>query len=104
MGAAAIDGILPATAGLTFAVSLGLACETVRLDRGTARAVSVVLIVGSFILMGPLGVQSAVCVLLAGLVGAALYRARPADDEGPDGHAPSPPHPTSPPPSGRWSR
>ncbi len=77
VGAAAINGILPATAGLTFAVSLGLARETVRLDAGRARLVSAGLLGGSFVLMGPLGIQSGLCVLLAGLGGAVLYAGAP---------------------------
>ncbi len=73
-GAAVIDGILPATAGLTVAVALGLGRETLGQDRGRAKLVTAGLLIGSFALMGLLGVQSALCVLLAGIAGALLYR------------------------------
>jgi chromate transporter len=87
VGAAIIDGILPATAGLTVAVSLGIGRDILRLDRGWAKVVTAALMAGSFLLMGPLGVQSVFCVLLAGLAGALLYRGAAAatiHDDPPD--------------------
>jgi chromate transporter len=58
VGSAIIDGILPATGGMTIAVSYRLARETAQGERGRARLVTLFLISGGFTLMALLEVSS----------------------------------------------
>ena len=74
IGAAAMDAILPATAGLTVAVGYRLTQEELAGQGRRVQVVSLALIAASFVLLGLLNVNSALVVLLAGLAGALLYR------------------------------
>jgi chromate transporter len=81
LGAAIIDSVLPATAGLALAVAFRLAHEELRRERGVYRVLSFVLAMSTFVLMAFLGVSSAIAVLLAGGVGALIYRSRGGTDD-----------------------
>lgn len=74
VGAAALDGLLPATAGLTLAVAYRLTREELAGRRRAAQVVSLVLVLGSFVLLAFLGVNSAIVVLLTAVFGVLLYR------------------------------
>src|SRR5579883_3143271 len=89
LGAAVINGCLPATAGMTIAVSYRLARDTMQDERGRTRLVTLFLIGGGFTLMGLLEVSSVLAVVVAGVLGAVLYQLAP-------GSAPTP-EPTIPP-------
>jgi len=72
-GAAALDGVLPATAGLTVAVAYRLTREEIAGQPWASRAASLVIVGGSFLLLTLLHVHSALVVVLTGVVGAVLF-------------------------------
>ena len=74
LGAGAIGGLLPATAGLAFGVAYRFGRAEVAGERRREAAIIVALAVGSFVLMGLLGVSSVVTVLGAGVVAIVLLR------------------------------
>ena len=74
VGAAVIDGILPATGGMTIAVSYRLARDTVDAERGRTRLVTLFLIAGGFTLMALFQASSVLAIIVAGLLGAVLYQ------------------------------
>jgi chromate transporter len=76
IGAAVINGLLPATGGLTLAVALDLGRAEVAGQPRGVRWLSLALMVGSFALMAFVGVSSALAVLLCGALGVLLYRVR----------------------------
>jgi chromate transporter len=74
VGSAVIDGILPATGGMTLAVSYRLARETMHGERGRVRLVTLFLISGGFTLMALFAVSSVLAIVVAGVLGAVLYQ------------------------------
>lgn len=79
VGAAALDGVLPATAGLTLALAYRLTQDEMAGQRWGTRAASLAIIAGSFVLISFLHVKSALVVVLTGVVGVVLfYRLRGA--------------------------
>jgi chromate transporter len=73
VGAAALDGVLPATAGLTVAVAYRLTQDEIAGQRRASRAASLAIIGGSFALLAFLHVNSALVVVLTGVVGVVLF-------------------------------
>lgn len=73
IGAAALDGVLPATAGLTVAVAYRLTQDEIAGQRWASRAASLAIIAGSFALLALLHVNSALVVGLTGVVGIVLF-------------------------------
>jgi chromate transporter len=69
-----MDEVLAATAGLTFGLGVRLARETTQHERGATRAITILLVLAGFVLLGLLRVNAALVVLLAGLAGVFLYR------------------------------
>jgi chromate transporter len=74
VGAAVINGLLPATGGLTMAVAFGLGQAELSGQPRRVQSLSLALMVGSFAMMAFLGVSSALAVLLSGALGVLLYR------------------------------
>jgi len=74
IGVAALDGLLPATAGLTLAVAYRLTQEELAGRPRGAQLVSLLLIGGAFALLALLTVNSAIVVLLTAVFGVLLYR------------------------------
>jgi len=74
VGSAVIDGILPATGGMTIAVSYRLARETIHGERGRVRLVTLFLMAGGFTLMALFEVSSVLAIVVAGVLGAVLYQ------------------------------
>ena len=81
VGAGMIAGVLPATAGLAFAVAYRFARAEVAGERRVAGATILALAGGSFVLMALLRVSSVVTVIGAGILAIFLFRA----EEGRDG-------------------
>src|SRR5262245_18202450 len=73
IGAAVMSGVLPATAGLTLALVDRLTREEVAQTRRPVRLITLAMILGCFVLVSLLKVNSALVVLLAGAGGALLY-------------------------------
>jgi chromate transport protein ChrA len=80
-GAGMIAGVLPATAGLAFAVAYRFARAEVAGERRCPAVTILALAGSSFVLMGLLRVSSVVTVIGAGILAIFLFRA----EEGPDG-------------------
>jgi chromate transporter len=74
LAGAAIDGLLPATAGMTLALGGQLLRTELATARGGARWLDLALALLAFGLVAWFGVSSALVVLGAGLAGAVLYR------------------------------
>lgn len=86
LGGAAIDGLLPATAGMTIALGCQLLRGELAAERGGARGVCLALALAAFGLTALAGLSSALVVLGAGLAGVGLYRLagqRPPGGDGP---------------------
>src|SRR5437763_232301 len=81
VGAGMIAGVLPATAGLAFAVAYRFARAEVAGERRVAGATILALAGGSFVLMALLRVSSVITVIGAGILAIFLFRA----EEGRDG-------------------
>jgi chromate transporter len=75
-GAGAIAGVLPATAGLSFAVAYRFGRAEVKGLSRTDGALTLALAIGSFVLMALLNVSSLVTVLGAGVLAVFLFRPR----------------------------
>jgi chromate transporter len=74
IGAAVIEGLLPATGGLTLAVAYALAQGELAGRPTLVQALSLLLMAMCFVLMAGLGIPSAIGVLLCGAIGILLYR------------------------------
>ncbi len=73
IGAAALDEVLPATAGLTMAVAYRLTQDEMAGQRWASRAASLAITAGSFGLLALLHVNSALVVGLTGVAGVVLF-------------------------------
>jgi chromate transporter len=73
VGAAALDGVLPATAGLTLAVAYRLTQDEIAGQRRASRAASLAIIGGSFALLALAHVNSALVVGLTAVAGVVLF-------------------------------
>ena len=82
VGAGMIAGVLPATAGLAFAVAYRFARAEVVGERRVAGATILALAGGSFVLMALLRVSSVITVIGAGILAIFLFRAK-GDRDGP---------------------
>jgi chromate transporter len=74
IGGAVLDGVLPATAGLTLAVGYRLTTEEITGRRWPARLATLAVIAGCFLALSTFGVNSALVVVLSGVVGVVLFR------------------------------
>jgi chromate transporter len=74
IGKAALDGLLPATAGLTMAVVYRLTLDETTGHRVPAQVASLAIIVASFLALSVFGVNSALVVILSGMAGIVLFR------------------------------
>ncbi len=74
LGSAAIDGLLPATAGMTIAIGCQLMRAEMEAERGVARGICLALALGAFVLLALVGLSSALVVLGSGAAGVLLYR------------------------------
>jgi chromate transporter len=80
VGAGMIAGVLPATAGLAFAVAYRFARAEVAGERRVAGATILALAGGSFVLMALLRVSSVITVIGAGILAIFLFRAEGGRD------------------------
>jgi chromate transporter len=83
VGAGMIAGVLPATAGLAFAVAYRFARAEVAGERRVAGATILALAGGSFVLMALLRVSSVITVIGAGILAIFLFRAEGGRDGSP---------------------
>jgi chromate transporter len=74
IGGAVLDGVLPATAGLTLAVGYRLTTEELAGHRWPARLATLAIIAGCFLALSTFHVNSALVVILSGVVGVILFR------------------------------
>jgi chromate transporter len=74
IGGAVLDGVLPATAGLTLAVGYRLTTDELTGHRWPARLATLAVIAGCFLALSTFGVNSALVVILSGVAGIVLFR------------------------------